>query len=280
VASETRKPEEERGNKGEFAVALAATGAAGAGVYGATEAAQPGPFIAGVVAIVVALITWYATDRRQSKALADADERQADALAAEDTRHAASLAAENTRHAATLTHAARRQDVEELRRVLDSTMDLLFALDEANRQLGATWYELFQLWNVGRSWFFLGRTRRTPRAWLAARPMLGRLAGANERSLTKEHAAAVEAQGEALHRLGAATFRLSLRMGSDHEAVRALLELGRLSVDSRRLLTTDPRRDRDAFMKFQDRVVQAPDIMQRIQRAAHEEIQVRSDAAS
>ena len=85
---------------GDVAVAGGATLAGAAGIYGATTTSQTGPIIAGVVAIFVALVTWYATDRRQSKA----------------------LAAERDRLDATFNHERALADVADVRLVAEAIM--------------------------------------------------------------------------------------------------------------------------------------------------------------
>lgn len=59
--------------------------AVGLGVYGTAQSNDDGPIIAGAVAIVVAFITWFATDRRQANALAAERERLDAQLAHERT---------------------------------------------------------------------------------------------------------------------------------------------------------------------------------------------------
>lgn len=63
------------GSRTDVAVAGTATLAGAAGIYVATTTSESGPIIAGVVAIFVAVVTWYATDRRQARALAAERER-------------------------------------------------------------------------------------------------------------------------------------------------------------------------------------------------------------
>jgi hypothetical protein len=74
------------GTGGDIGVAATACAAGGAGIYGAAQTSQTGPIIAGVVAIIVALVTWYATDRRQAKAITAQSEQQARELEAEQER--------------------------------------------------------------------------------------------------------------------------------------------------------------------------------------------------
>src|SRR3712207_4053647 len=75
---------------------------AGGSALGASQTDRTGPVLAFAAAILVAVITWYATDRRQTAALAAEEKRQTDALAAEDKRHTDSLSAEAERHAVRL----------------------------------------------------------------------------------------------------------------------------------------------------------------------------------
>jgi hypothetical protein len=93
------------------------------GVYQATQADQANeatPYIAGVVAIAVALITWFATDRRQAKALAAERERLDETLAEE--------------------RAVR--ELEELRKVLDEAMDALAAANIGTARAVWDWKRL------------------------------------------------------------------------------------------------------------------------------------------
>jgi hypothetical protein len=101
------------------------------GAYQATQSSQASeatPYIAGVVAIAVALITWLATDRRQAKA-----------LAAEQSRHEATLTAEHGRHEAMLRHDERKQDLEELRKVFDDTIAEVIGLNSAQLKAFRVW---------------------------------------------------------------------------------------------------------------------------------------------
>ena len=127
------------GGGGETAVVGGATAITTVGIVGASQSSQAGPIIAGVVAFVVALITWYATDKRQSKALAAEEQRQAKALDAEQRRHEATLAAENERwrrnleaenerHSERLLHERRLANLDETRRVMDAVLEGSFAL--------------------------------------------------------------------------------------------------------------------------------------------------------
>jgi hypothetical protein len=78
----------------------------------ASGSRHAGPILTFVGAILVALIAWYATDRRQRRL-----------LAAEDTRHKAELQAHEKRHAAQLAHDRSLRDLDDLRRFLDEAAD-------------------------------------------------------------------------------------------------------------------------------------------------------------
>src|SRR5829696_8902888 len=94
---------------GETALVAVGTCVVGAGTaVGAGQTSNAGPILAFVGAITVALITWYATDKRQSKALEAERERLQDRLLDE-----------RRRHDDTLRHEERHQFIEEFRRVLD-----------------------------------------------------------------------------------------------------------------------------------------------------------------
>jgi hypothetical protein len=118
------------GTGGDIGVAAGACVAGGAGIYGAAQTSQTGPIIAGVVALIVALVTWYATDRRQAKA-----------LEAENIRLERQLEAERERQAQVLKQDRETTELAELRRVLaDATEKVL----SANAQL----YELRLAWDA------------------------------------------------------------------------------------------------------------------------------------
>jgi hypothetical protein len=104
------------------AVAGGACIVAAGGIVGAAQTNQAGPIIAGVVAIVVALVTWYATDRRQSKALDADQDRQERALTAEQGRHEATLVGERVRLDRRLEHEFQLADVMDLRTVLEASL--------------------------------------------------------------------------------------------------------------------------------------------------------------
>jgi len=102
---------------------------AGIGIYGATRTNQTGPIIAGVVAILVALLTWYATDKRQAKALAAERQRHQETLAGERERHRESLRAERERLDARLDHERQVVDLADLRAAVEESLgasDLTF----------------------------------------------------------------------------------------------------------------------------------------------------------
>jgi hypothetical protein len=84
-----------------------------AGIVGAAHATRTtiGPIIAGSVAIVVAFITWYATDRRQKRE-----------LNAEWKRLAETQNAERHRHDNLLRHERQLADVADMRRVLEHAL--------------------------------------------------------------------------------------------------------------------------------------------------------------
>jgi hypothetical protein len=93
------------------------------GAYQATQASQASeatPYIAGVVAIAVALITWFATDRRQAKA-----------LAAERDRLQRQLDAEAERHRERLVHERQLANLDEVRETMDTVMAAFHALRNA-----------------------------------------------------------------------------------------------------------------------------------------------------
>jgi hypothetical protein len=115
----------------DVAVAGCATVAGAAGIYGATTTSHTGPIIAGVVAIFVALVTWYATDRRQSKA-----------LAAERQRFDRQLQAENERLRETLAHQQESRELEELRAVLDNATETLTAANIKTSSAVWNWRQL------------------------------------------------------------------------------------------------------------------------------------------
>src|SRR5262245_56170618 len=94
------------------AVASTATVATGVSIYIGAQSSQTGPIIAGAVAVIVALITWYATDRRQDAA-----------LEAERQRHRATLDAEQQRFETRLQHEREMQDVNDLREMLVPFME-------------------------------------------------------------------------------------------------------------------------------------------------------------
>ena len=89
----------------------------GGTVAAAAGTSTAGPVLAFVGAILVALITWYATDRRQRRLIA-ADER----------RHRAELEAQERRHAAQLAHDRSLRDLDELRRFLDDAAEAFEAV--------------------------------------------------------------------------------------------------------------------------------------------------------
>ena len=81
-------------------------------IFGASQTSKAVPIIAGSVAILVALFTWYATDKRQTKAIAAHEREQERAFRAERERLAAQL-----RHDRVLA------DVADLRAVLEEALD-------------------------------------------------------------------------------------------------------------------------------------------------------------
>lgn len=104
---------------------------AGGGIVVATQTTQAGPIIAGVVAVVVALVTWYATDKRQAKALAAEEERQRTALASERERLREQL-----------DHDRQARELAELRKVLDEATDLLHAAAAQLSEVDWLWRNL------------------------------------------------------------------------------------------------------------------------------------------
>jgi hypothetical protein len=95
--------------------------AAGAGVVvivsgvaavGAAQTGSASPYLTFAAAIIVALLTWFATDRRQARQLADGRERLRDQLDAEKKRQA-------TEHA----HDRGLHDLDHLREFLDEATD-------------------------------------------------------------------------------------------------------------------------------------------------------------
>lgn len=110
--------------------------AGGASAFAASESSNAPSLLAFTGALLVALITWYATDRRQTAA-----------LMADDRRHRASLDAEQTRLALTLRHERDLNDRQRLRDFLDDAaavledvtttfLTLSVALDEDVDELG------------------------------------------------------------------------------------------------------------------------------------------------
>jgi hypothetical protein len=112
------------GVPGDDAAVVGVAGLATAGgIVVGTQSSQTGPIIAGVVAVVVALITWYATDKRQAKAIAAQEEQHGSDLRAESARHDATLRAERERLDARLAHERELADVADLRLVLGAALD-------------------------------------------------------------------------------------------------------------------------------------------------------------
>jgi hypothetical protein len=105
------------------AVAGGAIVGTGVGIAGATQSSQAGPIVAGVVAVIVALITWYATDKRQAKA-----------IVAERERFQQQLDAEAERHRERLAHERDIANLEELRTALDDALKALAACERALRE--------------------------------------------------------------------------------------------------------------------------------------------------
>src|SRR4051794_21885519 len=118
------------GGLGGILVAGGAFGLVLGGVYQVTQADQSDkatPYIAGIVAITVALITWFATDRRQAKA-----------LVVEAARLQHQLDAEAHRHRQRLKHERQLANLDDVRKVMDATFESSDALhDAASRILDA-----------------------------------------------------------------------------------------------------------------------------------------------
>lgn len=95
---------------------VAVAGVVGVGASGLSAA---GPIIAGIVAIVVAMITVLTTNKRQRIALASEDKRLDSRLAAESERQQHQLKAEAGRLREQLSHDRGIADVAELRTLLD-----------------------------------------------------------------------------------------------------------------------------------------------------------------
>jgi hypothetical protein len=121
------------GTGGDVGVAVGACAVGGAGIYGAAQTSQTGPIIAGIVAIIVALVTWYATDRRQAKSIDAQQEAQDRDLEAEQRRHEATLAGERERLDDRLQHERKLADIAEVRKILEHAFD---AVDELMRAAG------------------------------------------------------------------------------------------------------------------------------------------------
>jgi hypothetical protein len=82
---------------------------AGAAAGGASQAGSAGPYLTFAAAVLVALVTWFATDRRQARQ-----------LLAEEKRQAASLAADASRQARELAHDRKLRDLDHLRAALSA----------------------------------------------------------------------------------------------------------------------------------------------------------------
>lgn len=83
-------------------------GLATGSVAASSQASERGPILTFAAAVLVALITWYATDRRQERQIAAERQREAQRLRAERERLDRQLAAERE-----------REDVQHLREFLD-----------------------------------------------------------------------------------------------------------------------------------------------------------------
>jgi hypothetical protein len=101
---------------------------AGGAAAGASQASTAGPYLTFAAAIIVALITWFATDRRQTRA-----------LAAEGERQVRSLDAERARLVLELKHTRAMADLAGLRGLLD---EAAVALHRAS-------YARDDVWRVG-----------------------------------------------------------------------------------------------------------------------------------
>jgi hypothetical protein len=108
----------------------------GAAIYAANGSDHVGPILTFAGALIVAVITWISTDRRQARQLADqqardvarqADERERldHQLQAEKARLDAQLSAELERQGAALAHDRSLADVHDLRTLLNEAAVLL-----------------------------------------------------------------------------------------------------------------------------------------------------------
>lgn len=93
---------------GAGAIIIVSIGAA----VGASQTGSASPYLTFAGAIIVALLTWFATDRRQVRQLADGRERLTDQLDAEEKRQAAEQ-----------THDRALHDLDHLREFLDEAAD-------------------------------------------------------------------------------------------------------------------------------------------------------------
>ena len=208
-------------------------------VLGANQTSNTAPIIAGSVAIIVALVTWYATDKRQSRAIRAQEEQQERALQAERDRHRAALAAEADRHAARLRHEERQQDIEELRRVLDATMGALAAELEAHAEARDAWR--------------------------------------GDEHVPKRLDDALKELASSLRRVNTESYRLSLRMGDSHDAIRALGDMYTAAEAQREVLQREePSEEARARLREHGEAVAAALVAFRT--AAFREIQVRREA--
>jgi hypothetical protein len=106
-------PMSDSGHAGDIAVGGGSCALLVVAILGANQTDSTGPIIAGSVAIIVALVTWYATDKRQSKA-----------LAAEERRQIKTLEEERGRLTLQLEHDRELEDVKHLREFLDNAAEL------------------------------------------------------------------------------------------------------------------------------------------------------------
>ena len=219
-----------------------------AGIAAGSQSSQAAPVIAGIVALAVALITWYATDRRQGAALAAEERRHQATLEAERERFTEQLKAESSRHEAVLRHQERQQDIDELRRILDNAAAVL-------AELNHDWLDFIRArWRVDSA---SEDPDVAKAAYRTAREQLAR----TRRTLVD------------------ARYRASMRLGTQHEAVRALGKLEKLMREGVKTFPLDLNTDqRDVAMaKVRD---EARLLTNQFQAAASEEIGVRRDSPS
>jgi hypothetical protein len=225
---------------------------AGAAAQGAGGGTDPWlvvgvALIAATAALLGAVIAARTASTRQKEQLAHEERRQTKALSAEKERHDATLSAEHQRHEATLRHEERQQDLEEMRRVLDDTLEAIAQVDAAKEVALRTWHALCDQANE------------------PAGPHVGQ-------ELTDQ----LYVMHAATNRVAIHVNRLALRIGDDHDATKAVSDVTRSMRAVLRQFQEQPSGDRRK--EPAKAWTHVNELIMGFRAVAHEEIRVRRNA--